>query len=141
MGSTVARGHGAVLGVLCLVLAGCYYAKYDKLARTHVALLEAMAAKISDVTARDGRPPADMAEYRYPLERARDFERIAARRFEGRPSLVAFDLLCSAYADLLDAADRVRGAPADAAATRAFVAARDDVPRRARVVLGALDGE
>jgi hypothetical protein len=96
-----------------VALGGCYWAKYDKLARTHVALLLAMAQKIEDVTRAAGAPPPAMAEYRYPLERARDFARIAARRFEGRRSLAAFRDLCDAYERVLVAAAAVRDPPTD----------------------------
>src|SRR3954452_9561884 len=105
------RSRIAVAAALALVLvgaAGCYFLKYEKLARTHVTILVAMTAKIEDVTARDGTPPASLVEYRYPLERAEDFVRIAARRFDDRSSLHALRELCAAYGRLLDAADRAR---------------------------------
>src|SRR5204862_7951753 len=70
--------------------------------------LVAMTGKIEDVTARDGTPPVSLVEYRYPLERAEDFARIAARRFDDRPSLRALRDLCAAYGRLLDVADRAR---------------------------------
>ena len=36
--------------VAVFLVAGCYFGKYDKLARTHVQLLLAMAQKLEDVT-------------------------------------------------------------------------------------------
>jgi len=38
-----------------------------------------------DVTQAEDRPPPSFAEYRYPLERARDFTRIVSGRFGDRP--------------------------------------------------------
>src|SRR5882724_8684162 len=86
------RHRGAAIAFVLAAVAlasGCYWSKYDKLVRTHVALLEAMADKIVEVTETDGAP-ASLAEYRYPLERARDFARIAGRRYAGRESLTGF---------------------------------------------------
>ena len=112
------RSRIAVAAALVLLLAsGCYFRKYEKLARTHVGVIVAMTDKIVDLTVRDGTPPESLAEYRYPLERAEDFARIAGRRFEGRASLRAFRELCETYARLLTAAARARGSgdAADAA--------------------------
>ena len=79
-----------VLLVLALVTAaGCYWSKYDKLCRTHVQLLNEMAQKLDAVTREEDAPPASFAEYRYPLERARDFVRIVTPRFGGRRSLAS----------------------------------------------------
>ena len=144
MGSSSRPGRvlaAGALGVAVTVLAGgCYWSKYDKLARTHVDLLLAMAEKMDDVMRDTGTPPRALAEYRYPLERARDFARIAARRFEGRPSLRAFRDLCDAYEGMLAAAEgRGMLAPTDAPA--GFDAARAALLARALSVRAALDAE
>ena len=124
------RSRIAVATALVLVAtAGCYFRKYDKLARTHVAVLVAMAQKLEDVTRRAGGAPAAMGEYRYPLERAEDFARIAAQRFEGRPSLRAFRELCAAYARMLEAVERVRQASTSARAGGDGGAAAEDAGR------------
>jgi hypothetical protein len=94
-----------------LLLAGCYWLRYDALARTHVELLRGMAQKLADVTGIDGTPPAALAEYRYPLERARDFARIVAGRADGRESFRAFGELCDAYDRMLGAAEALRVDP------------------------------
>ena len=141
----VERFPGGTLATAVLVLAlaasaGCYWSKYDELARTHVDLLLAMATKIDDIVRQDGAAPAALAEYRYPLERARDFARIAGRRFEGRASLVAFRGLCDAYERYLTIAEGLRGAAGpdgDAAAPAALA----DVKARASDVIAALDAE
>lgn len=121
-----------------LVAAGCYWSKYDKLTRTHVQLLLAMAQKLDEVTREAGGPPASFAEYRYPLERARDFGRIVAGRFEGRASLAAFRRFCDAYDEVLHATESMRGE----------VTSRDQVERAhallvadGAAVIAALDAE
>ncbi len=138
MGSRLGgRRRILVVFAVCLV-AGCYFGKYDKLARTHVQLLLAMAAKLDDVTREQGGPPASLAEYRYPLERARDFARIVGRRFEGRPSLAAFGAFCDAYDGVVKAAESLRGAPDTNGTLAQACAALDD---RGVAVLRALDAE
>lgn len=87
---------------------GCYWSKYDKLCRTHVQLLTEMARKLDAVTREQDGPPASFAEYRYPLERARDFVRIVTPRFAGRRSLAAVSAHCDAYGAVLDASERWR---------------------------------
>jgi len=125
--------------VLAVVLAaGCYFGKYDKLARTHVQLLLAMAQKLDDVTREQSAAPASLAEYRYPLERARDFARIVGGRFEGRPSLAAFGAFCDAYEGVVKAAEAARGAPDTSGSLAQARATLDD---RAVAVLRALDAE
>jgi len=132
-------GNGRLLVAFAVFLAvGCYFSKYDKLARTHVQLLLAMAQKLEDVTREQGAPPASLAEYRYPLERARDFARIVGGRFQGRPSLAAFAAFCDAYDGVVRAAESLRGEP-DADGTLAR--ARAALDQRAATVLGALDAE
>ena len=128
-----------ILAISALVLvAGCYFGKYDKLARTHVQLLQAMAQKLDDVTHEQGAAPASLAEYRYPLERARDFARIVGGRFEGRPSLAAFRACCDAYDAVVKSAESLRGEP-DTNGTLAR--ARATLDDRAAAVLRALDAE
>lgn len=129
------------LGLALVALGGCYWSKYDKLARTHVDLLLAMAQKIDDVVQHNGAPPAALAEYRYPLERARDFARIAARRFEGRPSLTALRELCDAYERLLAVAEGIRGARAPADEAAALRTALATLRTQAASVTAALDAE
>lgn len=130
-----------MLLVLALAaLAGCYWSKYDKLARTHVQLLLAMAEKLDAVTVEEGGPPASLAEYRYPLERARDFIRIVAPRFEGRSSLQALRRVCDAYAAVVDAAERWR--PDGGAETHAALEhAHGELRAAAAEAVRALDTE
>jgi hypothetical protein len=142
MGSRLRAGTAALLiGGALLGAAGCYWLRYDKLARTHVDLLLAMTEKLDDVTRGDGRPPAPTEEYRYPLERARDFIRIAARHRADRRSLAALGALCDAYEDLLTAAERMRAAPRGAGDARAFDAAVAAVRERGGRARSALDRE
>jgi len=126
------RSWGVVLGVLWLAAGGCYWLRYDALARTHVDLLVSMTTKLEDVTAQGGGP-ARMAEYRYPLDRARDFVRIVEGRFAGRDSLRELRELCSAYERALEAAVRP--------GSRGLEAAAGAVRERAAAALAALDLE
>ena len=100
---------GWILLVALLGAAGCYWQKYDKLVRTHVEILDAMAGKMQDLVRRDGRlEPEQMAEFRYPLERAKDFARIVRGRYGGRESFLRFARYLERYADLLAFAEGVR---------------------------------
>ena len=98
-----------VLLSLSLTLSGCYWLKYNKLMRTHVELLLAMADKVSGLL-EDQRPitPTMMNEFTYPLERAEDFVRIVKRYYAGRKSLQAFEDLLAVYTPLVQEADRLR---------------------------------
>ncbi len=129
-----------LLAIGLLVAAGCYWSKYDKLCRTHVQLLVEMAQKLDQVTREQDGPPASFAEYRYPLERARDFARIVEPRFAGRPSLAALRTHCDAYGRVLDASERWR---ADAAveSRAAMDAALLYLRATGAAVIAALDSE
>ncbi len=137
------RAHPAARPLLALVLlmaAGCYWSKYDKLCRTHVQLLIQMAQKLDAVTREEDAPPASFAEYRYPLERARDFVRIVTPRFAGRRSLAALREHCDAYGVVLEASERWRAE--DAAASRAAMdAALTRLRATGAAVIAALDAE
>jgi hypothetical protein len=117
---------------------GCYWSKYDKLARTHVQLLLAMAEKLDAVTREEGAPLSSLAEYRYPLERARDFLRIVSPRFGGRPSLAALARVCDAYQDVLRVAESVRS---DAEGRGPMELAEERLRAAASAALAALDAE
>ena len=90
-------------------LLGCYWLQYNKLMQTHVTLLLAMAGKMTDLL--ESKEPihaAAMAEFTYPLTRARDFARIAAKRYETLPSLQAFSHFLDTYGVLVQEMDRLR---------------------------------
>ncbi len=125
---------------LCLLCAGCYWLRYHDLVDTHAGLMEQLAADSADQVAAANRPlrPDDIERMRYPLERARQFAKIARRRFAGRPSLDRFDELVVAYAQLVESLDRVRlgsEGPTQAAALAA------DVAQRAATVRAAVAAE
>ena len=128
-----------VIGLALLAAAGCYWSKYDKLTRTHVELLLAMARKLSGVTRVEAGPPPSFAEYRYPLERARDFTRIVSNRFAGRPSLAAFRAFTDAYEHVLVAAEAMR--QGGDRSRDEFDAALARLNSEAAAVLAALDAE
>jgi hypothetical protein len=77
--------------------------------QTHVTLILAMADKMTDLLERkESAPAVAMAEFIYPLTRARDFTRIAAKRYEARPSLKAFSHFLDTYSALVKEMDRLR---------------------------------
>ena len=97
------RRAGAGLCVLLLAICvGCYWRYYPQVMETHLALLSSYSDKLESF-AEDHHavPPEAWGEFTYPLERARDFSRIAARRFPGRASLERFDVALDCYQDLL----------------------------------------
>jgi hypothetical protein len=135
------RAAALALALAAAALAsGCYWSKYDKLVRTHVALLQAMADKIVEVTEADGTP-ASLAEYRYPLERARDFARIVGRRYAGRESLTAFLAFCDAYERILHLVEARSGRDGTSDDPAILAAARAALVAQAARVLAALDRE
>ncbi|MEA2626646.1 MAG: hypothetical protein QOD06_2691 [Candidatus Binatota bacterium] len=97
-------------------LDGCYWRRYAELVTTHVELLTAMAGKMEDLFARP-RPAQDatMSEFRYPLERARDFARIVRERRGDRESYRRFEAFLRDYQGLVDDADRLRLEPSPGA--------------------------
>ncbi len=134
------NGRRWILLLALLVASACYWQKYDKLVRTHVELLGAMAEKMRDLVARDGRlEPAQMAEFRYPLERAKDFARIVQGRYGERESFILFSGYLARYAELLAQAEGLRADPRTAKEKAAELSRVDDRLREeGRRVLEAL---
>lgn len=120
---------------LCVVLAsalpGCFWRSYDRLALTHVDLLEALARKGADLVASGRLTAESMPELTYPLERAQAFAKQARARAGDAPpaSLAAFETLVARYRAFVDALDRVRreqrGAEARAALEAPLQAVED----------------
>ena len=103
-------GGVRVKAVFALVLlAGCFWRTYGRLAATHVDLLVAMARKGTDLVASGRLSAESMPELTYPLERAEAFVHDARARSGTPPaSLDALDTLCARYRAFVDALDRVR---------------------------------
>jgi len=103
-------GGVRVKAVFALVLlAGCFWRTYGRLAATHVDLLVAMARKGTDLVASGRLSAESMPELTYPLERAEAFVHDARARSGAPPaSLDALDTLCARYRAFVDALDRVR---------------------------------
>ena len=77
----VSAGDGRVKAALVvLVLAGCFWRTYGRLAATHVEVLTAMARKGADLVASGRLTAESMPELTYPLERAQAFARTARER-------------------------------------------------------------
>lgn len=120
-----------------LVASGCFSRRYPRLMETHLEVLSLYAGKLLALAQDDRTVPAqDWGEFTYPLERARDFARVAEARYPERASLRSFLAVLDAYGGLV-ADPAILSAP-DAAsdvATRvaAFTAAvertRDDLDR------------
>lgn len=122
--------------VLPCCLGGCYWLKYEKLMRTHIQLMNAMTDKMNRLLEdNDPLTPTMMNEFLYPLERARDFSRIVARRYADRPSLAAFNQLLDQYQSLVTEADRLRVQPGSLAHFRSQTQAVRDQAARAETLL------
>jgi hypothetical protein len=105
-----ARGRRVKAVFALLVLAGCFWRSYGRLALVHVDVLVAEARKGVDLVANGRLSAESMPELTYPLERAEAFARAATARSRGAPppSLAAFAQLLLRYREFLDALDRVR---------------------------------
>lgn len=108
------RATTAVL--VALVVAGCFSHRYPGLLEKHLEVLGLFADKLLTL-AQDDRTVAaqDWGEFTYPLQRAREFERVAAARYPERASLKAFQKALDAYGALV-AEPAILSTP-DAAAT------------------------
>jgi hypothetical protein len=125
-----ARARRIGAGLACLLLiGGCYYVRYASLVRTHVDLMIALAAKRHDLHVAEA-PPSHLAEFRYPLERARDFARIVGPRFGERESFRRFTGFLDAYEATLEADESAEIASGLA-----------DLHERRTAILAALDRE
>ena len=95
--------------VLLCSLGGCYWLKYEKLTHTHVELLLDMTDKMSRLLEENETiTPTMMTEFLYPLERARDFIRIASQRYPDRQSLAVFGQFLDIYERIVNETDRLR---------------------------------
>lgn len=118
----------AALGVLWLV-AGCYYLRYESLVRTHVDLMVSLAEKRRDLYVA-GEPPRASAEYRYPLERGRDFARIVRGRFGERESFRLLEEFLDRYEQALGTSEITE-----------LATALTDLRERREAVIAALERE
>jgi hypothetical protein len=126
--------------VTVVLVAGCYWLRYHDLVETHCELLEDLSvATLAQVEASPLRiAPGDVERLRYPLERAREFIRIAEKRHAGSESLTALTAMVGVYAELIDAVERLRVGMIDAAPIPPLVA---DIRVRAERVRAAVGSE
>lgn len=127
---TVKVAPAAVLALAFLVLAstsGCFARRYPALMEKHLEVLTSYANKLTALAEDERTVPAqDWGEFTYPLERAREFARIARARYPDRASLRDFETALDAYAALVAAPDVLNGPGAReriAAAASSFAAA------------------
>lgn len=106
--SRVALAVG-LLWVLPPLKSGCYWSHYPEVMATHLQLIEEYATKLSHL-AEDGQtvPVQEWGEFVYPLDRARDFARIAAKRYPDRISLARFQVVLAQYSELIASPDLLR---------------------------------
>ena len=92
----------ALVLVAALAATGCFGRRYPGLMEKHLEVLGLYAAKL-EALAYDERtvPAQDWGEFTYPLERAREFARVAQDRYPDRPSLRAFSAALDAYGALV----------------------------------------
>jgi hypothetical protein len=85
-----------------LLVSGCFSRRYPRLMQTHLEVLSLYASKLAAL-ADDHRTVAvqDWGEFTYPLERARDFARVAAVHYPERASLHSFEQALAAYGALV----------------------------------------
>jgi hypothetical protein len=99
----IARASVLLLAVMTSLLAtGCFSRRYPRLMQTHLEVLSLYAAKLAAL-ADDHRtvPIQEWGEFTYPLERARDFARVATAHYPERASLHSFEQALAAYGALV----------------------------------------
>jgi hypothetical protein len=111
---------------------GCYWYRYGDLMRTHMDVLAGSAGKLCSLATGGGVVRGGEVEYAYPLQRARDFARVAAKRCPDRASLARFRQVMALYGEIVA---RAHDVPDRACAKQAVLA------RRIKRVEGSLAGE
>jgi hypothetical protein len=93
----------AVVALLAtLVASGCFAHRYPGLLEKHLEVLGLYADKLQALAQDEQTVPAqDWGEFTYPLERAREFGRVAEGRYPERASLKSFLAALDAYAGLV----------------------------------------
>lgn len=128
-----------LLGCALLAASGCFSRRYPRVLERHLEVLALYARKLATL-AEDGQtvPAEDWGEFTYPLERARQFARVAERHVPERASLASFREVLERYAELtagpevLEGEDAARTVAAQVAALEAAVArVREDLRREA----------
>jgi hypothetical protein len=90
-----------LIGACSAIVVGCYWSRYTDVMSLHLELLEQYAAKLAGLAQDHATVPVQSwGEFVYPLERARDFARIAAKRYPDRRSLVLFEQVLTRYGEL-----------------------------------------
>lgn len=100
----------AIVCVVVLALAGCFWRSYGPRLRTHAEVMVSIARKGVDLVSTGRFTAESMPELTYPLERADAFARQARARAGADPpaSLAAFETLIGRYRAFVDALDRTR---------------------------------
>jgi hypothetical protein len=91
-----------LLVLAALLTTGCFAHRYPGLMQKHLEVLGLYADKLQAFAQdRHSVPAQDWGEFTYPLERARDFARVAKARYPERASLKGFLVALDAYAALV----------------------------------------
>jgi hypothetical protein len=99
-----------------LIASGCFSRRYPRLMEAHLEVLTLYAGKLAALAEDEGTIPIqDWGEFTYPLDRARDFARVAATHYPDRASLSSFRRVLDVYGALV--ADPAILSEADARST------------------------
>ncbi|MFN8599158.1 MAG: hypothetical protein U0842_01710 [Candidatus Binatia bacterium] len=121
--------------LMALVATGCFARRYPGLMEKHLEVLGLYADKLQALAQDEHAVPAqDWGEFTYPLERAREFARVAESRYPDRASLKAFVAALEAYGALV-ADPAALSAPGAAASVGAKAAAFRSAAAAARAAL------
>ena len=133
----------AIVWLVCVTMAGCFWRSYAPRVRTHTEIMVSIARKAVDLVGAGRFTAESMPELTYPLERAAAFARQARERAgdDVPASLSAFEALMARYRALIDALDRVRRERRGAAATAALAEPLRALEEQAMVVYEALRRE
>jgi hypothetical protein len=133
----------AIICLVALACAGCFWCTYAPRVRTHSEVMVAIARKAVDLVATGRFTAESLPELTYPLERAAAFARQARERAGDAPppSLAAFETLIGRYRAFIDAVDRTRRDLRGADAAAALAPALREVEQGAADVDAALRRE
>lgn len=130
------RRYLAVAVLLCLTC--CLWRSYSEILSVHLSVLTAMAAKLCAVAQAGKGPTAEgMAEYVYPLQRGREFQRQFSK-YDGRQSYRQFTTFLDRYETMVRTADAARAEGRLATELSQLIAQRDTLQQLAVEIRASL---